>query len=355
MKNKKYALNIVLILGLTLFALWFALKDNFDGVIELLSNIEWYYFIFIIIYGVAYNLCIGGIYTVLAKRVKRDYSFKEGLQCAFVGAFFSGVTPSATGGQFAQAYILKNQGIKLSKSASILWIDFIIYQTVMVVYTTFIMIGKYAYYQTHYSNFFVIVLIGWLVNSAVIIVLAMMAKYPKTYAKISKPIVLFLHKIHVVKDPKATIASWNQSLESFTDEVSVLKHEKKMVMEVVLLNVLRLTILYTLPQFIAFTMGIPFDPGMTIDIITMSAFVWIANDFFPVPGGSGGTEGAFMLIFSTKFTAVQANSMMIMWRFATYHIVLIVGGLTFVILKGKYDRAKLSQFDEGDYHEDRTV
>ena len=356
MKKKSYILNLLLILGLTIFALWFALKDNFKEVISLLSGVPLYFFIAIIAYGLAYNFFIGLIYQTIVKKNKPGYKYIQGLAVAFVGAFFSGVTPSATGGQFGQAYILKNQGIPLSKGASVLWIDFIIYQSVMVIYTTIIMIFKYAYYQANYSSFFVLVLIGWVVNSSVIVLLSTMAKFPNAYKKLSGKVIKLLNKMKIVKDPEATIANWNQQLESFTSEIHILRDEKKMVLKCALYNVIRLTILYSLPLFIAFCMGINVSISMLPDVITMSAFVMIANAFFPVPGASGGTEAAFILIFSFLFTSVQSRSVMILWRFATYHIVILIGGLTFIYCKSKYDKAKsASQLKEEDYYENRDI
>ncbi len=340
MKKKNYIINFGLILGLTILGLWFALRENFNEVIDLLKNLKWYWFIAIFAYGAAYNLVIGWIYKILGRKNKANYSYKEGMQVAFVGAFFSGVTPSATGGQFGQAYIMKNQGIKISDGASILWIDFIIYQSVMVAYTTVLMLLRFNYYYTEQSSFFILVLIGYVVNSAVIVLLFTMAIFPKIYEKISSYIVKLGAKMKLIKDPNKTIVAWNTQLQSFTKEIKKIKHMKKMIFKCVILNVVRLTILYTLPLFIAFTLGVHTDLGMLLDVITMSAFVSVANAFFPVPGASGGTEAAFMLIFSTMFTTVATNSIMILWRFATYHFIILIGGLTFLYLKHKYDRMK---------------
>ncbi|MDF9824002.1 uncharacterized protein (TIRG00374 family) [Breznakia sp. PF5-3] len=355
MKKKSYIINFLLIIGLTIFALWFALKDNFREVMHLLGNIKWYAFIFIIIYGLSYNLIIGLIYKILGKTYKAGYKYKEGVQVAFVGAFFSGVTPSATGGQFAQAYIMKQQGIKISNGASILWIDFIIYQSVMVAYSTILMILKFSYYYTEHSSFFLLVLIGYVVNSMVILLLYTMAKFPKIYKRLSSWVVKLLARLKVVKDPVATITKWNLQLESFTNEIQSIKQHKGMVVKCILLNVIRLTVLYSLPLFIAYTMGLNVGVDMLLDIITMSAFVNIANAFFPVPGASGGTEAAFMLIFSTLFATAEANSIMILWRFSTYHMIIFIGGITFVYLKQKYDKRNSTLINEEDYYEDRNL
>lgn len=352
MKKKNYIINFALIVLLTVVALWFALHDQFNEVMKLLSGIEWYWFLLIFLYGTSYNMIIGKIYQILGRKNKPKYRYLEGLQVAFVGAFFSGVTPSSTGGQIGQAYIMKNQGIKLSDGASILWIDFIIYQSVLVAYTTILMLLRFNYYYSEHSQFFLLVLIGYVVNSAVIVFLFTMALFPKVYAKLSNMVLKLLGRFKLVKDPNRLIVSWNIQLQSFTNEIKKIRYMKKMIVKCVCLNILRLTILYVMPLFIAYAMNIPCEWNMLFDIITMSAFVSMATAFFPVPGASGGVEAAFMLIFATMFTKVEANSIMILWRFATYHIIILIGGLTFVILKNKYDRKKPTDIMMEDYLEE---
>ena len=349
MKKKSYIINFLLIIGLTAFGLWLALKDNFKEVLDLLSNMKWYTFLLIIAYGFGYYLIIGKIYQILGKRYKKDYTYKEGTQIAFVGAFFSGITPSATGGQFAQAYIMKKQGIEFSSGASLLWADFIIYQSVMVAYSTILMVLRFTYYYTEHSAFFLLVLIGYIVNSMVILLLYTMAKFPKAYKKISYWIVNLLFRLKVIKDPTSTIIKWNVQLENFTLEIKRIKYQKKMVLKCVIANVIRLTMLYILPLFIGYLMKLHVNIGMALDVITMSAFVSIANAFFPVPGASGGSEAAFLLIFTTLFTSIETNSMMILWRFSTYHIIILIGGLTFIYLKHKYDKLNNKIIDKEEY------
>ena len=51
-----------------------------------------------------------------------------------IGRFFSGITPSATGGQFAQAYTFSKQGVKLTSASSIMVMMFITYQIGMNIF-----------------------------------------------------------------------------------------------------------------------------------------------------------------------------------------------------------------------------
>lgn len=338
-KSKSYALNFLLIIGFTVAVLWFSLKDDYENIMALIGNVAWYWFIIILCWGLMYNCIIGWIYKTFGKKYKKNYSNLEAVENAFIGTFFSGITPSATGGQFGQIYIMKKQGIKMSDGASLLWADFIIYQTTMMVYVTVLFFCVFA--SVYEPNpFFFLVLCGYVVNACVICALWTMALFPKVFVKLSRLGVVLLHKIHIVKNKDRTLDAWTIQLESFTAEIKRLKHDKRLIMKTVLINVLRLTMLYSLPFVVCFAMGYPLPWNQLITVIAMSSFVTMANTFIPIPGASGGTEVAFVSIFSTIIDPALAKSVMIFWRFSTYHFVMIVGGLIFVLAKRKYDKRK---------------
>ena len=60
-QGRKYALNLLLILVITVFAVWFAVKDNYEEVLRLICNIKWYYLVIIMAWGIVYTLVIGWI------------------------------------------------------------------------------------------------------------------------------------------------------------------------------------------------------------------------------------------------------------------------------------------------------
>ncbi|MEG0314053.1 MAG: lysylphosphatidylglycerol synthase transmembrane domain-containing protein [Erysipelotrichaceae bacterium] len=339
--KSKYLLNFLLIIALTAFAMWFALKDNFNEIMNLLANIKLQHIVVIILWGIFYYVVIGWIILILTRRYKKDYRLRDGVIVAFIGGFFSGITPSATGGQFAQAYILKKQGIKISDGASILWIDFIIYQSVMMLYVSILMLLRFTYYYNMSSPFFILVLLGFIVNGIIIGALWTMAKFPKLYIKLSGLAVKLLFKIHIVKDMDTTLSAWTAQLSSFTYEINKVKNDKKMIFRAVLVNIFRLTLYFALPYYIFSIIGAPIDISLLLDVIAMSSFVSMVNAFFPVPGASGGTEGTFILIFGNVFPKIYCSSVMILWRFATYHMILIIGSIMFVAVKSYYKKKQL--------------
>ena len=340
MKNtlRNYILNFLIIIILTIGALWFALKDNSEEVFQLISNMKWYWLMLILAWGILYSIVAGGVLSLFGKQYKKDFTFRQGVENGLVGSFFSGITPSATGGQFAQAYIFKKQGIKLSDAASLLWSDFIVYQTTMMAYVSILFLLRYSYYMSLIGPFLLMILVGYMINLGVIGILWTMALFPRIYQTFSSLAVRLLAKLHIVKDMDKTLNSWSHQLQAFTQEIQKLKNEKKLIVKTVCINILRLTLLYALPFVIARAIGIPLPLHKLLDVIALSSFVSMANAFIPIPGASGGTEAVFVLLFSAMGGGTQASSIMILWRASTYHLVMLIGAGVFIWCRHHYSK-----------------
>ncbi len=343
MKNslKSYLLNFLLIFALTGFGLWFALKDNMQAVLDTIASIELPFIVLILMGGIIYGICAGIVLTMMAKRYNKNYTFFKGIANAFIGLFFSGITPSATGGQFAQAYIFKKQGISYKDSASILWADFIVYQTVMMLYVTILFLLKFKYFLGLIGPWFLAIIVGYLINACVIAVLWTMALLPKVYVKLSRIAVNILVKIKIVKDKEKTLNLWSAQVEGFTTEIQKLKNDKSLIIKTSFVSIIRMTVHFGLPFLIICVMG--YQSGLThfVDCLSLSSFVLMANAFIPVPGASGGTEVIFTQLFKTIIPdPSKASGVMILWRFSTFHVLVIVGAVLFIFLKHYYEKKR---------------
>ncbi len=338
MKKNNYFINIFFILLITLCSLWLALKDNYQEIFISFQKLRLPFLFIILLWGVLFTAVWGLVYYVIGKKYKKDYKILSGLVVSFVGAFFAGITPSSTGGQFFQAYIMEKQGIKYSDSASILWADFIIYQTTMMIYVTILFLMRFKYYLTQ-SKWLYILLAGYVVNLIVIVALYTIALFPKFYIRLSDKFVGLLTKMHILKNAERTLNMWNEQVTHFTCEVSSLSKSKDVIIKCALINVVRLSLLFSLPFVIAKGLSIPIEWSQLIDVIALSSFVMTANSFIPIPGASGGTELVFSLLFEYLFFDLT-GAVLVLWRFSSYHLVLFFGGIIFLIAKKKYSEKK---------------
>jgi uncharacterized membrane protein YbhN (UPF0104 family) len=134
--SKKYKINLLIIflvaIGFTLFTLF--TDDNLNAVITAFSQAN-VWMIGVILFVMFLNILFEGVILfILARLYTTRYNLKKSINNYFIGMFFSHITPSGTGGQFAQAYVFSKQGIEIANAASILVMHFLLSQIAQVVF-----------------------------------------------------------------------------------------------------------------------------------------------------------------------------------------------------------------------------
>lgn len=331
--NKKYFLNILLILTLGILVIYLTMKDDLEASLTALTSASpgWIIFSFLLM-GIYYILDGINLYT-FGRLYKKDYSFKQGFVNSISGTFFNGITPFSSGGQFAQVYVFNRQGISPTNSASILLMAFIVYQSILVLFTALVMIFRYAKYSSMYSEFFSLAIIGFLINFFVIAGLFIGAKSKKLQDFICNNVIKFLNKIHIIKNYTDTSVKVSRSLENFRGELSILQGNKTVLIKSSVINLFKLIIMYSIPFFAAKALHLNVSFSQLIEFIGICSFVYMITAFVPIPGASGGSEGVYFMLFSPVLGAVGTPTTLLIWRFVTYYLGLIIGGLVFAVNK----------------------
>ena len=112
---------------------------------------------------------------------------------------------------------------------------------------TILLLTRFSYALEHFQLYFFLVLLGFAINASVIVILWTMARFPRLYVKISRGIVNIGFRFHIVKNKAYTLEKWQGQILYFNEEIKKLKKERRMIVEAVLLNFLRMTIFYAIP------------------------------------------------------------------------------------------------------------
>jgi uncharacterized protein (TIRG00374 family) len=332
-----YIFNFALIIGLAALVIYLTIRDNPKEIFDALNHADRLWIFVTVLAVISIRLCSGLAIKMECNLTRPNYTFLQGVENAFVGGFFNEITPSASGGQFAQVFIFRKQGVPVTESAGVLWMNFIIYQSTMVASVFLLILLKFHVFYSRYSQFFVIVLFGFAINAAVIVGLWALVKFPGFYTWLSTSGIAIGAKLHLIKDREKALESLNSSLKRFQNEVNILSRHKGMVVKVALTHLMRLLIYYSIPYFCAKALHVPIGPEMLLDVITLSSFVSMVNAFIPLPGASGGTEATFLLMFSTIFKPLDVRMVMLLWRFMTYYFDMMLGAIVFLIAKNRAD------------------
>lgn len=336
-KLGKYIKNLLIIFVFSGIVIGILLKNHAMDIVPMLKGAKIYDMVLVVLMMMFLRIIVGFNLTLLTRLNYPTYQFEQGILNSFVGLFFNMITPSASGGQFVQGYIFTKQGIPLSSAASILWSDFFMYQVTMVTFVFSLIVLRFRMFYQNYSQFFLVVIVGFLINAAVIVGLLALVKIPKFYYWVSTKGIEIAKKLRLIKDVEKAKERIANSVNQFAEESQNLAKHPKLVAILFFTNFVRLLVYFLTPYFCIKALNIEVAPGSIFNIITLSAFVMVVNALLPMPGSSGGTEATFVLMFSTLFTKAQASSIMIVWRFLTYYIMLVIGGLIFVYARLQKD------------------
>lgn len=332
MKNlKKHSFILLLV---TLLVLYLVLKDNFSQIMGLLLSMKLGYLllavIFIFLYWVFKSIAMCIVARHYSKSIKGFNIFKQ----IVITQFFNGITPFSTGGQPMQIYMLKKSNISLAKSTNIVMQDFMMYQVALVLYGIFAVVANYRF------GFFEsvpllrrLVFLGFLINTLVCLMVVILCFSKKTSKKIFDLCFKILSKIKFIKNPNEVREKWNNRLLEFQESADLFMRNKSLFLKGTILNILALTSYYIIPFFIILGMRDTINMSV-LNVIVSSAYTLVIGSFVPIPGGTGGIEYGFLKFFGNVNTGSTLSAMLLMWRFITYYLGMIIGGVMFSFYRG---------------------
>ena len=318
----KYILNFLLILVIGCFIMYLTVGKEMGSVFEAVRTAK------IQVLGImaAIMLVYYFIDAFILYLICKARGYKLRLRQTFVtnmtGVLFSDLTPSATGGQFAQVYVFHNQGIHAGQASGILAIVFITYQIVIITYATIAMlVNARAIFQN--SQSIVIGAVGFAVNVIITGGIFLATRSAKVHDFLIVKVIGFLAKIKIVKNYEKTAGEISESFSEFRDESAELFAKRKLFIKVCLCHAVKLTFFYTLPFFAAMSLGVPVTIADLPKFISLAAAISLFNTFMPLPGASGGSEASFVMLFGFLGKTVASTSMLI-WRVFSFYFGLVL-------------------------------
>lgn len=350
---RKYLLYISFVLVATGLSLFLSLKDNFNAIVNAFANCN-YMWIGIIVGVMLLSVIIDGlVITIFMRLYTRKYHLHQGVAVGMIGAFYSGITPGASGGQVMQAYTLKKQGTQISNAASLLVMYFIIYQVDLMVFDIVTVSYKASLLQqigsihialggTSFDLSLVpLTILGFLLNLSIIGLLFLMSYSHRIHNFIMHYGVGLLAKLHILKNPDKTRESLRIQVENFKIELRRLLSNVRVSLTIFILVFIWLMCRFSIPWFAGMalngysetTTGGP-TVGAFWDACFMSSYHQMVTGLLPLPGGAGVSELFFSTLFQNYYkNAETITAAQIIWRTATFYIVLLVSGLVSALYK----------------------
>lgn len=332
----KSVLNITIFIFITALVLYFLLKDNFKEVINglLHANVFWIIVAIFFIFGYWFFKSI--IFYNFTRKFNKDYKFTKAFKLQLMTNFFNAVTPFSSGGQPFQIYSLKKQGIEITSATNIIVQNFIVYQIALVLFGIISIISNYFFHFFEDVGLLKqLVTMGFIINALITIGLFIIA-FAKGFNKIVVNwIINLLSKIKIVKNKEKNLENWNTYINNFHNGAKILIANKWFFIKSILCAILALACQYLIPVILLYSTG-DYTSFNGFQSIVACSYVMLIGSFVPIPGGTGGLEYGFMAFYGNFISGTTINVILILWRFVTYYLGLIIGAIAVNIKEGDH-------------------
>lgn len=357
----KYILNISLVLIATGLAIFFAIKDDAREIWKTLITADVKYILIVIGMMVGCILVRSFLYYCFAHLFTRKYHFHQAIAVDQIGQFYNAITPGASGGQIMQAYTYKKQGVPISGAVSILAMYSIVYQVILITFGTISFIVKYdfitklGYIPTTIKinevpinlPIWPLTIFGFILNVGVIGIVFLMGYWHGFHNFVMGPVVSFLGKIKLLKNPDKTRENLRIQVENFKIEFRRLSTNIPFLLLVIVSFVIYMNLKFCIPYFVGLALGNQSDAATFLDCIYLSNYHQMITGLIPIPGSAGVSEFVFYNLFMNEghlesgffcvfdefgvpnaaATRTLCRSALLIWRSSTFVIPILIGGI----------------------------
>lgn len=263
------------------------------------------------------------IYHIIEHAYSGKYDGKRAFKITMIGQYFNSVSPFALAGQPMQLLAFSQQGVSSGIAISTLVRKFLIYQTTITLYSLFVIVVKFQFFQSKIQGFMALAFIGFLCQAGVVVIVALFTYNRTLTTKLINLVIWLLTKLHLVKKPKEASAKVQNQLEFYISNNKAMQGNRVLSTKLYGFTVIQLTALFAVPFFIYKAFHNPGAP--IIDIISAQSFVTMISSYTPLPGASGAAEGSFLVLFQLFFVPAIIRQAMLLWRLITYYSCILAG------------------------------
>lgn len=336
MSRKNWLVLILMVMaGCGIFA--YSMRDqNLHLIMAELKRMNWGWFLVAVACICLYMGLEGVVDKLFLANRYPDFTWRDALRLPPIEQLFNGITPFSTGGQPAQLVALLQSGVEGGMASSVLLMKFVVFQAMIVISFLISLLIGFHYIAEKLQALSLLVILGFVVHLSVIVAL-LLVMYWYGFTKraanlLIEPASWFMNSVSYQRMRQKL----NEKIDTFYRESIKMKSEYGKLTQVSVVTIAQLFFYYAIPYFIMLALGIHGINFMMV--MSLHVLIFMIISLFPIPGGTGGAEYSFAVLFSSfMHSSSKLVLAMILWRILTYYFCMFAGMFCVVL---KPDRVK---------------
>ncbi len=326
-RNIFNALFLAVVFIITIYSVFH--NEDLSSIIGYMKNADIKYWFAGVLFVVVFIECESAVIYYMLKGLGENVLFSHCCLYSFIGFFFCLVTPSATGGQPAQLYFMKKDGLPLTVSTMVLVIVTITYKLVLVAIGALVFIFRPAGVMLYIKPVTGWCVLGMLLNVICIAVMFIFVFNPVFAENTAAFIIRAAGRVFKLRNSQKYMDRLVLAMERYKDSASYFASHKFVIWNVFCITTFQRIILFAVTYIVCVSFNTA-DAGF-FTITGLQAMISVAVDMLPLPGGMGITEKLFKEIFTPLCGGNLVLPVMIASRGISYYTQLFISAAMSVI------------------------
>lgn len=338
-KTKRMIRNFILFIALIILTFYIILKDqDITEIFSIAQNVKINYILIAMGCMCIYVICEAINIGRTLKTLNEKSTFIKNIKYAFIGFFFSGITPAASGGQPMQIYYMHKEKISVANSTLALLINLSSMQIVTISIALISLMFNYQYLNKALIACFIL---GITLNASALTLLLIAIFSKKMLNRLIEFVIKIMKKIKIknIEDKQIKLEAEVNKYQSSSDYI---KNNKFVILKIILTTYIQFIAFYSVSYWVYCSFGL--NEYNFIKIVSVQSILYATVSGIPSPGAVGVTEGGFIEIFKTIIPSKMINSAMLLNRGISFYLLIIISAIVTVI--NIFKKKKMLKKDE---------
>lgn len=258
-------------------------------------------------------------------------SLGRAVNACLIGFYYSNITPSSAGGQPMQVNSLRKAGVPVGYGTMTATVRFICNQAVVSLGSMAFWLMNREFVRNQLGDAIWLARLGWTISFAAVPLFLLAAFQRKLIQRLALGIIRLGRKLRLVRNEEAVIAVTTNVLDTYHAALKDISRRPLQICQQMLCSCLSIGGLIGSIYFVYHAFGFSGTPWY--QLVTISFLLFVTASYTPLPGASGAQEGGFLLYYQGIIPGDRIGLALLVWRFFTYYLFLLVG--VFVVVGEK--------------------
>lgn len=344
-KTIKLIIEITFFVSLMVFAIIYILKDDPASTFRLLSEADILPLTIAIGCLLVTILLDGFNIFILARLYNGKYKYYQGVINVCIGQVI-GVFVK-TGASILQAYTFSKQEVKNAQAASVLTMNYLIFQLSLFFYSSVMILFGYPYVKDVPVNLLgniplsLFCILALVVQCLILFVIISLGYWRGFHRFVLNTGIDFLNRLHLLKNPDETRRKLTLQFVTYRIEMKRLTQHKWIVAFILISNILKRFLFGIIPYFLFWALKADMSKLPFLSSLFSTGYVNTISSLVTVGAPEVMFQSTFSYFLGNANGASLASAANLLWRSITFYLLFIIGVISLVFYRGAPKRNQI--------------